>query len=351
MTIKDLVHLMRNDRMIVLGSVTIVVALIAIIFLGDGKDSDGSAERKVGSEKRWGYDGKDEYKGKKKGEKFYAVESKREVHLVPFDPNTADSTVLLQLGLAPWQVRSIYRYRAEGGVYTCPEDFARLYGLTVKKFRELRPYIRISPDYRPAGDVYGRRPENNSYRQCNDASGNAKGQMAYNDAKGEGLYGERNGSHYRALTDSDSVAARILSQQQVKKLKDGETIALNTADTLTLRRVPGIGPFFARKIFRYREKLGGFVSVEQLKEIEDFPLSALPYFTISSVGGKGIRKININKASFEELRNHPYISYLMARQIRDYRKLRGRITDLSDFRLLSTFPEKTIEKLRPYVEY
>lgn len=349
MTIKDLVHLMRNDRMIVLGTVTIIVALVAMILLGDEKDADGSAVRKENTERKWGYDGKSGYNGKKKVEKYYAVESSRKVHLVPFDPNTADSTVLLQLGLAPWQVRSIYRYRAEGGVYTCPEDFARLYGLTVKKFRELRPYIRISPDYRPAGEVYGSRRGNNVYKQYNDAHSVGKGQMTNSDAKG--VSGIVSGGRYRALTDSDSIAARVLSQQQVKKLKDGETIALNTADTLTLRRVPGIGPFFARKIFRYREKLGGFVSVEQLKEIEDFPLSALPYFTISSVGGKGIRKININKASFEELRNHPYISYLMARQIRDYRKLRGRISDLSDFRLLSTFPEKTIEKLRPYVEY
>ena len=341
---------MRNDRMIVLGAVTIVVALIAIIFLGDGQNANGSSERNGRTEKRWGNEITDRYKGKNKGEKYYAVESKREVRLVPFDPNTADSTVLLQIGLAPWQVRSIYRYRAEGGVYTCPEDFARLYGLTVKKFRELLPYICISPEYRPAGDVYGRKRGNNVYRHYHDDNGSAKSEMAYSDATGKGALGMREGYRYRSLTDSDSIAARILSQQQVKKLREGETIYLNTADTLTLRRVPGIGPFFARKIFRYREKLGGFVSVEQLKEIEDFPLSALPFFTVSS-DVRGIRKININKASFEELRNHPYISYLMARQIRDYRKLRGRITDLSDFRLLSTFPEKTIEKLRPYVEY
>ena len=64
-----------------------------------------------------------------------------------FDPNTADSTQLLRLGLKPWQVRSIYRYRAKGGVFSEPADFARVYGLTLKQYRELEPYIRIGRDY------------------------------------------------------------------------------------------------------------------------------------------------------------------------------------------------------------
>jgi hypothetical protein len=65
----------------------------------------------------------------------------------PFDPNTADSTQLLRLGLQPWQVRSIYRYRARGGVFRSKRDFAQLYGLTKKDYLRLEPYIRISDDY------------------------------------------------------------------------------------------------------------------------------------------------------------------------------------------------------------
>ena len=76
----------------------------------------------------------------------------------PFDPNTADSTTLLRLGLQPWQVANIYRYRSHGGIYRRPEDFARLYGLTQKQYRELEPYIRISADYRPAVELVKDRP-------------------------------------------------------------------------------------------------------------------------------------------------------------------------------------------------
>ena len=71
---------------------------------------------------------------------YYKVEGI--VHeLFPFDPNTADSTQLLKLGLQSWQVRSIYRFRAKGGIFREKTDFARLYGLTKKQYEVLAPYI------------------------------------------------------------------------------------------------------------------------------------------------------------------------------------------------------------------
>lgn len=87
---------------------------------------------------------------------YYATPSTK-AERFPFDPNTADSTQLLRLGLQPWQVRNIYKYRARGGIYRQKEDFARLYGLTVKQYRELEPYIHISNDYLPASTLVGDR--------------------------------------------------------------------------------------------------------------------------------------------------------------------------------------------------
>ena len=84
---------------------------------------------------------------------YYQTE-KQTTKLFPFDPNTADSTQLLRLGLSPWQVRNIYKYRAKGGIYRKPSDFARLYGLTIKQFKEMEPYIQISVDYQPAASLF-----------------------------------------------------------------------------------------------------------------------------------------------------------------------------------------------------
>ncbi len=229
----------------------------------------------------------------------YAVKSHK-VEQFPFDPNTADSTQLLRLGLQPWQVRSIYKYRARGGVYRKKEDFARLYGLTVKDYRRLEPYIRIGSDYQPAASL----------------------------VKDE-----------RPVRDS---------LKYPQKLKTDEYIALNTADTTQLMKVPGIGSYFARRIWRYGKQLGGYVDVNQLDEIENFPSEAKKYFTITQ---SHPQQLNVNRLSLQQLRRHPYINYYQAKTIVDYRRLHGSITSLQDLRLSKDFPPEVITRLTPYVTF
>ena len=96
-----------------------------------------------------------------KSQQYYRVEEKQG-ELFSFDPNTADSTQLLRLGLRPWQVRNIYKYRAAGGRYRKPTDFARLYGLTLKQYQRLEPYIRIEQEVM-AADVYGKGERQNTH--------------------------------------------------------------------------------------------------------------------------------------------------------------------------------------------
>ena len=235
----------------------------------------------------------------------------------PFDPNTADSTALLRLGLQPWQVRNIYKYRAAGGVYRKKEDFARLYGLTVKQYRELEPYIRISPDYQPAATLLA---------------------PSHLPPKGEA-------SPADTLSSAPVPAA---SSGRPQKHSRGATIDLATADTAALQRIPGIGPYYARRIVDYGERLGGYVSLSQLNEIEDFPQEALPFLTLSAVS---VRRLNINTLSLNQLKRHPYLNFYQARAITDYRRQHGPIRDLSDLRLLPDFPPEAIERLRPYVSY
>ena len=132
------------------------------------------------------------------------------------------------------------------------------------------------------------------------------------------------------------------------KIKRGEHVVLNTADTTALKTVPGIGPYFARKVIEYGERLGGYVSVDQLDEIEDFPLDAKDYLVVENPSP---RKLDINKLSLNELKRHPYISFYMARAITDFRRLHGSIRSLQDLRLSKDFPPETIERLLPYVAY
>lgn len=133
-----------------------------------------------------------------------------------------------------------------------------------------------------------------------------------------------------------------------EKIKPGEHVVLNTADTTVLKTVPGIGPFFARKVVEYGQRLGGYISVDQLDEIEDFPLDAKDYLAIE---GASPRKLNVNNLTLNELRRHPYISFYQAKAITDYRRLHGPLHSLNDLRLSKDFPPEAIKRLEPYVEF
>lgn len=293
-------YMQRNDRRAVIAALAVLaVALGVMLFAGTGGDGGAAADagaaagdyaagmRRVTPHEPMGF--------------RHAVRQRAE--LFEFDPNTADSTQLLRLGLAPWQVRSIYKYRAKGGVYRRPSDFARLYGLTAGQYRALEPYIRISADYRPASEVY--------------ASGSD------------------------ALTFRDTLRYPV-------KIRPGEHVALNTADTAALKTVPGIGGAFARAIVRYRDRLGGFYSVEQLREIDGFPDEALPYF---EVRGEALRKINVNKLTLSQLRRHPYIGFWQAKTITDHRRTHGPLRSFGELGMYKDFPQAAIDRLRHYVEF
>jgi DNA uptake protein ComE-like DNA-binding protein len=112
--------------------------------------------------------------------------------------------------------------------------------------------------------------------------------------------------------------------------------------------VPGIGPYFARKVVLYGERLGGYVSLDQLDEIENFPLDAKDYLVIENARP---RKLNVNQLSLNDLKKHPYINFYMARAITDYRRLHGPLRSLNDLRLSKDFTPEAIARLLPYVEF
>ena len=138
----------RNDRKIALAAIGVALAALGGIWLA-GSEDEALPTTVVAS---------DTLRTMTRHHRSVVQEDPlpvRHVETFPFDPNTADSSQLIRLGLQSWQVRNIYKYRARGGVYRKKEDFARLYGLTVKDYHRLEPYIRISSDYQPAATLVG----------------------------------------------------------------------------------------------------------------------------------------------------------------------------------------------------
>ena len=246
---------------------------------------------------------------------YYAQKQDATGELFYFDPNTADSTQLLRLGLRPWQVRNIYKYRAKGGRYRQKEDFALLYGLTLEQYRRLEPYIRIKPE--------------------------AMARDYFNDTRASSL-------RYGAFSSYDTAQAptiRPTGYDNKNKLAQGEFVDINTADTAELKRIPGIGSYFARRIVELRQRRQAFVSPEELLSIRNFPETALTYMTAS----QNFAKIHINQSSLQQLKAHPLINYTQATDILRYRRLNGNIRSVNDISNLPSFTPEQLARLKPFL--
>ena len=141
------------------------------------------------------------------------------------------------------------------------------------------------------------------------------------------------------------------SYTRQEKLKAGETIELNSADTTELKKIPGIGSGYANRIVKYRNLLGGYASIVQLKEVwgmDDYLYEkVIPCITLENRH----KRIRVNNSSFEQLNKHPYINYKQAQVIVDIRERKGNIESIDRLALLEEFSEKDIRKLTPYLSF
>lgn len=218
-----------------------------------------------------------------------------------FDPNTADSIALRRLGISKFAASNILNYRAKGGLFRHPGDLRKIYGLDEDRYASLLPYIRIKE-----------RPE--------------------------------------AKTDIAETPASTLAPDttRTRKYDKGTIIDLNTAGTDELTGIPGIGKSTANKIIAYRNRLGGFYETTQLAEIGLEAGTFAEWLTVTE--GQTLR-MNLNKASIERLRAHPYFNFYQAKAIVEYRKKKGEVRDLKQFSLYEEFSEEDFRRMGYYVEY
>jgi competence ComEA-like helix-hairpin-helix protein len=216
--------------------------------------------------------------------------------LFAFNPNTLDSVGFVRLGLRNWQAANILNYRRKGGKFSTKDDFAKVYGLSTEKFKELQPFIQI-PE-----------PETS----------------ANEDAK---------------TTENKDIAENI-------------AIEINAADTTELQKVRGIGRYLAGNIVYLRNTLGGFVSVEQLREVrgmrpENYEQIAQK-FTIDL---SKVQKIRVNTASTDKLSKHPYINFYQAKAIYELRRSKIKLQNINDLHGEKDFTDEWFEKIAPYLSF
>lgn len=291
-----------NDKKAIVWIAAIILAAnVGMYFLSSSNKEKTSVETSAPNGNGAGGGGTAAAAGKKAAKPF------------PFDPNTADYNTFLALGLKPGTAKAIVNYRNAGGVFRCPKDFARIYTLDESNYKRLLPYITIKDAGYPQS--YSQRPD--VRRQSGDVAQPATQRQ---DSYGYTSY----------------------------KLKPGQTIDLNQADSASFQRIPGIGPYYAGKIIRYRNRLGGFVSLSQIKEVHGVPDDIGQWLKLSKTE---TTKLKINKAEFKQLLRHPYFSYEQVVAVFNYRKVYGNIHNISELANYAAFTQSDFARLAPYLDY
>ena len=252
--------------------------------------------------------------------KVYQSTSKNRKYNKPklsyFDPNVIGQDEWMGMGLSQKQAAAILRYVEKGGRFRNVEDLKKMYTISPEKYQEISGYVKITA-------------------------------VAVKSTKDENVPPSLSAKPYPSNTSTE------VSSKFVKyPVKPAIMVELNGADSAKLDDIRGIGPAFALRILTYRERIGGFVNKEQLLEV--FGLDSLKYAEIKNqirVDPVSIRKININTATVEQYRNHPYLRFKQINAIIQYRKQHGNYSNIADLAKVVVIPAETIARLAPYITF
>lgn len=130
-------------------------------------------------------------------------------------------------------------------------------------------------------------------------------------------------------------------------------ICINSATLEDLQKVRGIGPYYADKILKEKEKFGGFVAIQQLKFIygisEETVNELYRYFKV--INSPTIKQLNVNEASINQLKELPYMNYYIAREVVKYRSMNGDFVNKEEFLQIEKFPIDKIDIISLYLRF
>ena len=205
---------------------------------------------------------------------------------------------LLAKGLPYEVVKSLVNYRNAGATYRSKEDLKKLYSLDEATYNKLEPFIALSEEE----------------------------------------------------IKSNAITPDSANRDKFKK-EESIVLDINTATEKELQSIRGIGPSYAARIVKYRERLGGYINTKQLGEVYGLSQETIdlvsPHFRFSTTPN---HTININAAGAKELYSHPYVSYKEAQAIVAYRNQHGNFASVSDLGKLYIFAHRDLSQLLPYLD-
>ena len=294
-----------------------------------------------------------------------------------FDPNTATALQWEQLGLPKKLARTILNYRSKGGQFFQKEDLKKIYGLPDSLYFRLVPYIQLSSKEKRIADKPIDQVESPAEPfpfNPNIASAEELGRLGLSEkvvrtilkfrAKGgrfykkeslQKIYGLDASTYQRlapfidlqkggpALVSSEATTATAKQQHVL--------IDINTSTIDDWQQLYGIGPYYAQRIVKFREALGGFHQIEQVAETYNLPDSTFKLIRPHLQASPVFRKISVNIASIDELKKHPYLNYKQANLIISYRNQHGAFGDAAALLELKGISQEQLQKLLPYLDF
>ena len=297
------------------GNLFLIILIVALcllpflwpLFIGKKKYDHSSFEKEIATLKIKQADSNFKYQRKyaddaspqyyQPSERQYAVQ-KLEGELFYFDPNTLDEAGWQRLGVRNKTIATIKNYTSKGGKFRKPEDIDKIWGLNDGEVKRLMPFVKIE--------------------------------------------------EIKAVN-----ADRIPLDKPVAEAKKyiPSVIDINTADTAALIALPGIGSKLSQRIISFREKLGGFYKIEQVAETFGLPDSTFQKIKTRLVLiNSSVKQININTATVEELKSHPYFRYAIANAIIQYKNQHGNFASLEDLKKVVAVTEEVFTKVFPYLK-
>jgi competence ComEA-like helix-hairpin-helix protein len=212
-----------------------------------------------------------------------------------FNPNSATAEELKQLGFTDKNIATLQSYLNKGGKIKSVEDLKKIYGIDEKLVTKLTPFL-----------LFEKQQENSNSKHLIDTLNYAK-------------------------------------KEKIQVLE------INTADSVSLVKLYRIGPKLAAKIIAYREKLGGFLNLHQLTEIYGFDEDILYDLKDKiTVDASKAKLINLNTITEEELKNHPYFKYKLARVITNYRNQHGKYNSYNDLLKIKLMNDSILDRIKIY---
>lgn len=298
--------------------------------------------------------------------------------LVPFNPNEVTWDDLVSFGIPPKTASTWIHFLSKGGRFKNPEDVKKIYGMNGIVYSHISPFIQFN---REASTFIASTRETPIPKSIRAIDPNT---AQYDDFVQLGLSGKiahtlinyrSTGKKFSSVSDlskiygmNDSIMTSIIPNLVFPVINSGSIqsnsfqnesvsyeplktpIDLNVADTSMLKRLPGLGHVLALRIIAYREKLGGFYSIDQLKEVYGLRDTSIIKFQSGLMVSTPYRKIKINQEALTSI-YHPYLPKKDALLIQNYRNQHGSFHSVSDLFQLKAFDQKYWQRITPYLDF